>query len=78
MASTADEARLGDTLIQFSVDGRFPEEEATSAAYVESSALPVALQALAEAQTELEVTCCPELQARHVCANNSADRDTQN
>ena len=58
MASNDDRAALGDTLIQFSVDGRFPEEEATSAAYVENSALPIALKALTEAQSELEVSNC--------------------
>jgi centromere/kinetochore protein ZW10 len=56
MASVNTEALLGDTLIQFSTDGWFPEQEATSAAYVENSALPVALQALTNAQTELEVS----------------------
>jgi centromere/kinetochore protein ZW10 len=55
MASGNHETPLGDTLIQFSVDGKFPEEEAVSAAYVEDSALPVALKALNDAQTELEV-----------------------
>jgi centromere/kinetochore protein ZW10 len=56
MTSSDIEALLGDTLIQFSTDGRFPEEEATSAAYIENSALPGALKALTDAQTELEVS----------------------
>jgi centromere/kinetochore protein ZW10 len=61
MASGSNESPLGDTLIQFSVNGRFPEEEAVSAACVENSAIPVALKALNDAQTELEVSTCEQL-----------------
>jgi centromere/kinetochore protein ZW10 len=57
MASGSHETPLGDALIRFSVDGQFPEEEAVSAAYVEDSALPIALKALNDAQSELEVCC---------------------
>ena len=53
MASTGV---LGTTLINFSTDGSFPEEESVSAARVEESALPGALVALNAAKTALEVS----------------------
>jgi hypothetical protein len=55
MSSPAGEARLGQTLVDFSSKGLFPQEEKVSAATVESSALPAALAALEHAKAELEV-----------------------
>ena len=55
MASSDIQAQLGQTLVDFSANGAFPEEEAVSAAYVEDSALPVALVALGNAKAGLEV-----------------------
>jgi centromere/kinetochore protein ZW10 len=46
---------LGQVLVDFSVDGRFPEDEAVSAARVKHSALPAALTVLREAKADLEV-----------------------
>ncbi|RDW74090.1 hypothetical protein BP5796_07532 [Coleophoma crateriformis] len=45
---------LGDTLLQFSRDGVFPDDEAVSAATIETPALPAALQILQNAKDELE------------------------
>jgi centromere/kinetochore protein ZW10 len=46
---------LGQTLVGFSAKGIFPEDETVSAASIEASALPSALQALEAAKAELEV-----------------------
>jgi protein transport protein DSL1/ZW10 len=55
MSSSDIQARLGQTLIDFSSNGIFPEEEAVSAATLDDSALPAALVALNDAKAELEV-----------------------
>jgi len=55
MSSTEIQARLGQTLIDFSTNGAFPEEEAVSAAFVQDSVLPIALEALNDAKLALEV-----------------------
>lgn len=47
---------LGQTIVNFSRDGVFPEEDAVSAMYVQGSALSVALQAVSSAKAELEVS----------------------
>ncbi|RFU26758.1 hypothetical protein B7463_g9583, partial [Scytalidium lignicola] len=54
MASVETQNQLGRTLIEFSRNGAFPEEEAVSAAFIEGSALPGALEALNSAKADLE------------------------
>jgi hypothetical protein len=46
---------LGQTIVSFSRDGIFPDEDEVSAIHVESLALPAALAALTTAKSELEV-----------------------
>jgi centromere/kinetochore protein ZW10 len=55
MASPNVQGQLGQVLIDFSTDGRFPEEEAISSAYAETSVIPSALEALSFARSDLEV-----------------------
>jgi hypothetical protein len=55
MATVQDEDVLGRTIVGFSRDGMFPEEDEVSAMHVQSSALPAALNALASAKVDLEV-----------------------
>jgi hypothetical protein len=55
MASSKPQSQLGQVLINFSINGAFPEEEAVSAAYAEPSALPAALVAVRDAKVALEV-----------------------
>lgn len=55
MSSSEIQARLARTLVDFSSQGIFPEEEAISSTIVEASALPAALVALNNAKAELEV-----------------------
>lgn len=47
---------LGRIIVGFSRDGMFPEEDEVSAMHVQSSALPAAINALAAAKTDLEVS----------------------
>lgn len=58
---------LSSTLVAFSRDGAFPDEDA-SKSIVESSMLPAALEALAQARTALEVRLQP-CQAKCTMAN---------
>jgi hypothetical protein len=46
---------LARTIVGFSRDGVFPEEDEVSAMHVQSSAVPAALNALASAKVNLEV-----------------------
>lgn len=55
MATMQDQNVLGRTIVDFSRDGIFPEEDEVSAMHVQSSALPAALNALASAKVDLEV-----------------------
>lgn len=55
MSSPEVQDQLGQVLIDFSTNGRFPEEEKVSSAFAESSILPSALDALSTAKSELEV-----------------------
>jgi hypothetical protein len=55
MAAMQDQDVLGRTIVGFSRDGMFPEEDEVSAIHVQSSALPAALNALASAKIDLEV-----------------------
>jgi hypothetical protein len=55
MAAVQDQDVLARTIVGFSRDGMFPEENEVSAIHVQSSALPVALNALASAKVDLEV-----------------------
>jgi hypothetical protein len=70
MASTEIQALLGQTLIDFSINGAFPGEESISAATIEASALPAALVALSDAKAELEVGRTPALQLFSVLLSN--------
>lgn len=55
MSSSAGGANLlGKALIDYASNGQFPEEE-VSAAVIESSTLPVAIVALSQAKTALQV-----------------------
>lgn len=56
MAAASGQDVLGRTLVNFSRDGMFPEEDEVSAMQIESSALPAALTVLASAKTDLEVS----------------------
>jgi centromere/kinetochore protein ZW10 len=56
MASASTQADLGKILVDFSLNGTFPEEEAVSAASVEPSALSGALVVLQNAKADLEVS----------------------
>lgn len=56
MAKSNGQDVLGRTLVNFSRDGMFPEEDDVSAMQVESSALPAALSVLASARSDLEVS----------------------
>lgn len=58
MATPSIEARVTESLIQFAANRQFPYEEEVSAAYVQGSVLPGALEALEEAQRALEVRLC--------------------
>jgi hypothetical protein len=55
MAAMQDQDILARTIVNFSRDGMFPEEDEVSAIHVQSSALPAALSALASAKVDLEV-----------------------
>jgi hypothetical protein len=55
MSSSDTQARVGQALVDFAVESKFPEEEAVIAANVESSALPIALELLSDARASLEV-----------------------
>jgi protein transport protein DSL1/ZW10 len=55
MAAVQDQDVLARTIVGFSRDGMFPEEDEVSAIHVQSSALPAALNALASAKVDLEV-----------------------
>lgn len=55
MSSPNVQDPLGQVLVDFSVKGAFPAEEALSAAYVDSSTVSAALAALDLAKAELEV-----------------------
>lgn len=59
MATTNAGARVGPTLVDFATNGQFPEEEAVSAASVDSTGLPAALEVLNEAKLALEVSSHP-------------------
>jgi len=65
------QSKLGPTLVDFSKDGAYPEEEAVAAAYVEKSAFPLALKFLGDAKAELEVSpdcsCQPRLELHADC-----------
>lgn len=58
MSTPEIQALLGETLINFSSNGAYPEEDAVSASYVEDGALPAALKELSNAKLSLEV-CSP-------------------
>ncbi|CAG8957033.1 hypothetical protein HYFRA_00012514 [Hymenoscyphus fraxineus] len=70
MATPSIEARLTDSLIQFSANRQFPDEEEVSAAYVQSSVLPGALEALEEARKALET------EIRQISQDSATDVDT--
>jgi len=53
-SSATHHNQLGKALIEFSSNREFPEE-AVSAAVIESAALPIALDGLNQAKSELEV-----------------------
>lgn len=55
MAAVQGQDVLARTIVGFSRDGMFPEEDEVSAIHVQSSALPAALIALASAKVDLEV-----------------------
>ena len=55
MSSPDTQARVGQALVNFAVESKYPEEEAVIAANVESSALPTALELLNSARASLEV-----------------------
>jgi hypothetical protein len=55
MSSPNTQARVGQVLVDFAVESKYPEEEAVIAANVESSALPTALELLNSARASLEV-----------------------
>lgn len=55
MANLEDQDVLANTIVGFSRDGMFPEEDEVSAIHVQSSTLPAALNALASAKVDLEV-----------------------
>lgn len=55
MSAVQTQDALAKTVIGFSRDGVFPEEDEVSAMYVQSSALPATLEALAGAKEDLEV-----------------------
>jgi hypothetical protein len=52
--SISESDRIAETIVSFSRDGAFPEEEISNLE-VQSSALGVALQALSVAREDLEV-----------------------
>ncbi|PVH71756.1 centromere/kinetochore protein-like protein zw10 [Cadophora sp. DSE1049] len=52
--SSSTQADLGQVLVDFSTNGAFPEEEAVSAAYVDSPMVSAALAVLHNAKAELE------------------------
>jgi hypothetical protein len=54
MPSTIDPAQLGNTLIEFSSNGEFPDEQ-ISASLVDTAALPTAVEALNQTKLSLEV-----------------------
>lgn len=56
MSSSNVQDQLGRTLVDFAANGTFPEEEAVSAAHVNSSTVSAALAALSSAKAELEVS----------------------
>ncbi len=56
MSSSNVQDHLGQALVSFSTNGTFPEEEAISAAHVNSSTVSAALAALSGAKAELEVS----------------------
>ena len=53
--SSSTQADLGQVLVDFSTNGAFPEEEAVSAAHVDSPMVSAALTVLQNAKAELEV-----------------------
>lgn len=55
MAASWDQDILTKTIVGFSRDGIFPEEDKVSATHVQSPALPAALDALASAKADLKV-----------------------
>jgi hypothetical protein len=55
MSAAQGQDVLARTIVSFSRDGIFPEEDEVSAMHVQSSALPAALDALAAAKADLEV-----------------------
>lgn len=56
MSSSDIQARLGAALVDFAENGTFPDEDAAAAADLETSGLPIALQALNDAKASLEVS----------------------
>jgi hypothetical protein len=56
MSAVQGQDILARTIVGFSRDGMFPEEDEVSAMHVQSSALPAALDALAAAKVDLEVS----------------------
>lgn len=61
MSSSIVQDQLGQALVDFATNGTFPEEEAVSAAHVDSSTVSAALVALSDAKAELEVSFPPFL-----------------
>jgi hypothetical protein len=55
MSAVQGQDVLARTIVGFSRDGMFPEEDEVSAMHVQSSALPAALDALAATKVDLEV-----------------------
>ncbi|KAH6673050.1 centromere/kinetochore protein-like protein zw10 [Halenospora varia] len=70
MATTNAGARVGPTLVDFATNGQFPEEEAVSAASVDSTGLPTALEVLNEAKLALET------EIKEISRDSAADVDT--
>jgi hypothetical protein len=56
MATTLGGDVLGRTLVNFSRDGMYPEEDEVAAMQIDGSGLPAALSILAFAKSELEVS----------------------
>lgn len=54
MSAHGETGALGQALIDFTINGRFPEEDVSSLK-LSSEELPPAIQALAEAKSSLEV-----------------------
>ncbi|PQE26085.1 is centromere binding at prophase protein [Rutstroemia sp. NJR-2017a BBW] len=69
MPSTIDPAQLGNTLIEFSSNGQFPDEQ-ISASLVDTAVLPRAVEALSQTKLSLEI------EVRNISKDKSSDIDS--